>query len=184
MKLIFILFFLLNSCQFFPFLQHRDSSYSNSVKQGLRNKNVYNAFNNVYTVKVLWLNQEALQASLKMRLKSVNSSSTTNTTQLLLAKDYVMFFVSLYTANFNYKDLRNQKIWNIVLKTGGKTYGARVLASPFIQEQTHFLFPFHNNFSKGFFVKFDIHPQQINSSSKLAFYSFLGNSTVTKLISN
>lgn len=184
MKLAFILFLLLSSCQFFPFLQQENNSYSNALKQKLHSKSIYNAFNSVYTIKALWLNQKKIQTSVKARLKSVNSSATTNTTQLLLTKSYVIFFISLYTANFNYKDLRNQKIWNIVLKTNGQTYNAKVLASPFIQEQNHFLFPFHNNFSKGFFVKFDIHPRQINSSSQLTFYSFLGNSTIAQLIKN
>ncbi|MBE8221726.1 MAG: hypothetical protein HAW60_03245 [Bdellovibrionales bacterium] len=184
MKLIFILFLFLNSCQFFPFLQLKDNYYSNIINNKLHTKNVYNAFNNIYTIKSLFLNQEKIQKALKARLKTSGSSSTTNTKQLLLTKDYVIFFVSLYTSRFSYKDLRNRKIWNLVLTTNNKTYSPRILASPFIHEQGHFLFPFHNSFSKGFFVKFDIHPSKINKFSKLTFYSFLGNKTITKFTNN
>lgn len=182
MKLVLILFLLLNSCQFFPFVQKLGNSYAHNLKQKIQTRSAYDSFNNVYTIKTLWLNQKSLHASFKNRLKSVNSSVTTNTTQLLLNQDSVLFFVSLYTANFNYKDLRNQKVWNIFLTVDGKKYKAKSLASPFIQEQAHFLFPFHNHFSKGFFINFDIHPSKIKPSSQLTFYSFLGNSTITNFI--
>ncbi|MBE8162840.1 MAG: hypothetical protein HAW63_02510 [Bdellovibrionaceae bacterium] len=182
MKLFFTLFLFLNSCQSGSLLQPLYTKHSSTLKKEVKIKNIYNSFDSVYTVKALWLNQEKIQTALKKQLQSVSSSATTNNTQLLLAKDYVIFFVSLYTSNFNYKNLRNQKVWNITLQTNNKKYSSKILASPFAQEQTHFLFPFHNSFSKGFFVKFNIHPNQINSSSKLIFYSFLGNSTIAHLV--
>lgn len=178
MKIIFTLFFFLNSCQFFPFFQKIDNSYS--LKEKLQSQNVYDSFNSVYSIKALWLNQKAVQNSLKSRLSSVASSATTNTSQLLLNTSSVIFFISLYAANFNHKNLRNHKVWNIFLKNRNKKYEAKIIASPFIQEQTHFLFPFHNSFSKGFFIKFDLQPEELSSSSKLVFYSFLGNSTFTE----
>lgn len=184
MKLFLFLFLFLESCQFLPFLQNINDSYSSKIQKTLKETNIYEAFNTTYSIKTLYLNQKHTQNSLKLRLQSVAASDTTNHKQLLTGKNYVIFFVSLYTSTFNYKNLRNQKIWNIFLKNNNQKYSAKILASPFIAEQTRFLFPFHNTFSKGFFVKFDLNPSQLSPSATLHFYSFLGNSSITNFTKN
>lgn len=134
-----------------------DSEYLKLVDQNTREAFGYNGLANVFEIRALALNERVVAAQVRRKSQQFQWSEEQTRREFekanQSASSQLQFFISFFTPDGNHNDLSNSStLWKVFLDVNGKRYSASVEKAPGKLTELQNLFPFHNQFSNGYFA--------------------------------
>jgi hypothetical protein len=162
--------------------KEQSKEYLSAFINATKSYRYYDQFETKSIIKVTYFSQSFLNAYLKERKKFMKDTEYEMLAdkELQLKKSTIRFFVSLYTPNPDYSNLKGEKIWNVYLENerGEKIYPQSINKSLEPYQITNYYFPTLDTWATPYYITFanDGSFVKNNEKMKLIFKSVISQS--------